>query len=85
MYQVVKTVEEGKVFFTTVPTIWIKDNILFFPSSDWKTLRKKNAYPEQGWIKMTCAPRKEIFEKLEDGLEAEKKLVEFEDTEEEET
>lgn len=47
---VVKTIEDEKVFITTVPANWCDEKTLYFPNSgDWKKLRINKIPPELDW------------------------------------
>lgn len=90
MFIIVSTFESGSEVFSCVPEGWVQDNcLLFWPpegSTDKKIykLRSKEVCPKENWRTFQCKKRSEgPFQSFIDGIQAEKSIVGFTDTESE--
>lgn len=88
MFKVVKTLEDGVTFVTTVPGAWETNNFLSWPlrPNTIKLMMDKDSVPGQNWIKIPCTVLKSNFSNYEDAkIEEELQLKISTDSEQEES
>lgn len=54
LYDVIETNENNARNVISAPQLWIKDNVLFWPSKGAFTKRKNPTPPEDGWTEIPC-------------------------------
>lgn len=91
MYKVVKTIEEGKEYFTEIPSLWEEGGILFWPNITDKfngdkkllKLKLKQIPPDKSWKKIPCYVKKTDLS-YKEAVEFAENYTSLDDTEAEE-
>lgn len=86
MFKIVQTIEGSKLELTIVPTAWECNNVLKWPKKNAHKMQKiASSLPESHWFQMKCKVKRNnlpTYEIAENELE---KMLEVEDTEQEES
>lgn len=87
MFVIVKTVENGKVYVTAVPSSWVQNGTLFWPNvgvnEAIKMRSNQNIVPSEGWGCIPCEVKKTNIPTFEQAFSNEKEYCIFSDTESE--